>query len=49
MHASVLSAVQIAVTLGLVAWMITGFTCLKSRRLITFSGLTLGTYVAFVV
>ncbi|MFD7973742.1 hypothetical protein [Streptomyces clavifer] len=26
----------------------TAFTCLKPRQLITFSGLTLGTYVAFV-
>ncbi|MGW1870406.1 hypothetical protein ACWCPS_33280 [Streptomyces mauvecolor] len=31
MHASVLSAVQIAVTLGLVTWMITGFTPLPGR------------------
>ncbi|MFI0220363.1 hypothetical protein [Streptomyces lydicus] len=33
MHASVLSAVQIAVTLALVAWMITGFTRLSGRWL----------------
>ncbi|MEU6402476.1 hypothetical protein [Streptomyces sp. NPDC046985] len=33
MHASVLSAVQIAVTFGLVAWMITGFTPLPGRWL----------------
>lgn len=33
MHASVLSAAQIAVTLGLVAWMITGFTRLPGRWL----------------
>ncbi|MFJ8028797.1 hypothetical protein, partial [Streptomyces sp. NPDC096311] len=33
MHESVLTAVQIAVTLGLVAWMITGFTPLPGRWL----------------
>ncbi|MFD4865260.1 hypothetical protein [Streptomyces sp. NPDC058412] len=33
MRLSVLSAVQIAVTLGLVAWMITGFTPLPGRWL----------------
>jgi hypothetical protein len=33
MHTSVLSAVQISVTLGLVAWMITGFTPLPGRWL----------------
>lgn len=33
MHASVLPAVQIAVTLALVAWMITGFTPLPGRWL----------------
>jgi hypothetical protein len=33
MHTSVLSAVQITVTLGLVAWMITGFTPLPGRWL----------------
>ncbi|MFF4363491.1 hypothetical protein [Streptomyces sp. NPDC001604] len=33
MHTSVLSAVQIAVTLGLVAWVITGFTPLPGRWL----------------
>ncbi|MFD9562183.1 hypothetical protein [Streptomyces sp. NPDC059994] len=33
MPTSVLSAVQIAVTLGLVAWMITGFTPLPGRWL----------------
>ncbi|MFI8308842.1 hypothetical protein ACIF80_36705 [Streptomyces sp. NPDC085927] len=33
MHPSVLSAVQIAVTLALVAWMITGFTHLPGRWL----------------
>lgn len=33
MHASVLSAVQIALTLALVAWMITGFTPLPGRWL----------------
>lgn len=33
MHGSVLTAVQIAVTLGLVAWMITGFTPLPGRWL----------------
>ncbi|WP_331740467.1 hypothetical protein OG613_46360 (plasmid) [Streptomyces sp. NBC_00015] len=25
------------------------FTCLKPRQLITFSGLTLGTYIAFAI
>ncbi|MGP3749991.1 hypothetical protein [Streptomyces sp. IBSNAI001] len=33
MHMSVLSAVQIAVTLALVGWMITGFTSLPGRWL----------------
>lgn len=27
----------------------TAFTCLKPRQLITFSGLTLGTYIAFAI
>ncbi|MER5372678.1 hypothetical protein [Streptomyces sp. NPDC002553] len=33
MHASVLSAVQLTLALGLVAWMMTGFTRLPGRWL----------------
>ncbi|MEU3353086.1 hypothetical protein [Streptomyces sp. NPDC037389] len=33
MHASVLAVVQIAITIGLVTWMITGFTRLPGRWL----------------